>query len=130
MVLSHRDQEKEEIEKTILDNVKKLVSPYIERMKAGHLTDNQLAYMETIEANLNHIISPFLRKMTSLCSTFTPTETQVAALIKEGRTTKQIAQMLNVASGTVHAHRNSIRAKLKINNEDINLRSYLLSLEE
>ena len=130
VVLSHRDQEKEEIEKTILDNVKKLVSPYIERMKAGHLTDNQLAYMETIEANLNHIISPFLRKMTSLCSTFTPTETQVAALIKEGRTTKQIAQMLNVASGTVHAHRNSIRAKLKINNEDINLRSYLLSLEE
>jgi PAS domain S-box-containing protein len=129
VVLSHRDEEKEEAEKTILDNVRKLVFPYIERMKAGHLTDNQLAYMETIEANLDHIISPFLRKMTSLCPTFTPTETQIAALIKEGKTTKQIARMLNVATGTVHAHRNSIRAKLKINNEEVNLRSYLLSLE-
>jgi len=129
VLLSHRDQDKEELEKRILANVKKLVFPYIEKMKAGRLTDSQAAYVEIIESNLNHVISPFLQKMAAVYSHFTPTEIQVAALIKEGKTTKEIATVLNMGTGTVNTHRSGVRAKLGLRNKDVNLCSYVLSLE-
>ncbi len=130
VVLSHRDQDKEELEKRILTNVRKLVIPYLEKVRAGHLTESQMAYMDIIESNLNHIISPFLQKMAAEYSRFTPTEIQIAALIKEGKTTKEIAELLNMGTGTVHTHRNAVRAKLGLSNMDVNLRSFLLSLEQ
>ncbi len=129
VLLSHRNQDKEELEKRILTNVKKLVIPYIEKMKAGRLTDGQVAYVDIIESNLNHIISPFLQKMAAVYSHFTPTEIQVAALIKEGKTTKEVASLLNMGTGTVNTHRSGIRTKLGLRNKDVNLCSYLLSLE-
>jgi PAS domain S-box-containing protein len=129
VLLSHRDEDKEDLEKRILANVKKLVFPYVEKIKAGRLTDSQAAYVEIIESNLTHIISPFLQKMVTAHSHFTPTEIQVADLIKEGKTTKEIASLLNIGMGTVNTHRNGIRAKLGLRNKDVNLRSHLLSFE-
>jgi DNA-binding CsgD family transcriptional regulator len=129
VLLSHRDEDKEDLEKRILANVKKLVLPYVEKMKAGRLTDSQAAYVEIIESNLTHIVSPFLQKMATAYSHFTPTEIQVADLIKEGKTTKEIAGLLNIGIGTVNTHRNGIRAKLGLRNKDVNLRSHLLSFE-
>ena len=130
LALSHRDRDKEELENRILANVKKQVFPYIEKVKAGRLTESQMAYMEMIESSLNLIISPFAQKLSALYSGFTPTEIQTATLIKDGKTTKEIAELLKVSPGTVHTHRNAIRNKLKISNKDINLRSYLLSLQD
>ena len=130
LALSHRDRDKEELENSILANVKKQVFPYIDRVKAGRLTESQMAYMEMIESSLNLIISPFAQRLSALYSGFTPTEIQIAALIKDGKTTKEIAELLGVGTGTVHTHRNGIRNKLKISNKDINLRSFLLSLQE
>lgn len=130
VLLSHRDGDREDLEKSILENVKKLVLPYVEKLRAGRLNDGQAAYLDVLESNLNHLVSPFLRKMAAIYSGFTPTEVRIAALIKEGKTTKEIAAPLNVGVSTVHTHRNSIRNKLGVSNKDANLRSYLLSLEQ
>jgi PAS domain S-box-containing protein len=130
VLLSHRDRDKEDLENSILENVRKLILPYVEKLRTGRLTDGQVAYLDILESNLNHIVSPFLQKMAAVYSGFTPTEVRIAALIKEGKTTKEIAAVLNVGVSTVHTHRNSIRSKLGVSNKDINLCSYLLSLEE
>jgi DNA-binding CsgD family transcriptional regulator len=58
----------------------------------------------------------------------TPTETRVANLIRQGRTTKDIADLMGVASSTIDFHRLNIRKKLKLTNKRINLQSYLKSL--
>ncbi len=129
VLLSSKEKDREELEEAILSNVKKLVIPYIEKVKSGRLTDSQLAYMDILESNLNHLVSPFVRKMSSVYSGLTPTEIQVAALIRDGKSTKEIAQLMNVGLGTVHSHRNSIRTKLKLS-ISANLRSHLLSLDE
>ena len=52
----------------------------------------------------------------------------VDSLIREGKTTKEIAEVLNSSPGAIDFHRNNIRNKLGLKNKNANLRSYLLSL--
>ncbi len=128
VLLRQREEDKREIEEMFLSNVKDLVIPYVEKMKGSSLDVEQKACLETLEAHLNDIISPFVTKITSKYINLTPKEIQVASLIKDGKTTKEIAVLLNIAPGSVDLHRNHIRSKLGINNQNVNLRSYLLSL--
>ncbi|MCX5852646.1 MAG: LuxR C-terminal-related transcriptional regulator, partial [Deltaproteobacteria bacterium] len=46
----------------------------------------------------------------------------------DGRSTKDIAEMLNISERGIEFHRNNIRLKLGIKHRKTNLRSYLLSL--
>jgi DNA-binding CsgD family transcriptional regulator len=57
-------------------------------------------------------------------------EFEVANLIKEGKTTNEISELLNIAKSSVDTHRFHIRKKLGLNNKDINLRSYLDTFSE
>lgn len=59
---------------------------------------------------------------------FTPTEIQVANLIKEGKRTKEIASFMHISESAIDFHRHNIRKKLESVNKKINLRSYLQSL--
>jgi len=128
VLMRHMEEDKKALKDTILANIKELVFPYVERLKSGHLSDNQMAYLGILETNLSDITLPFLQKMPPGYSLFTPTEIQVANLIKSGKTSKEIAELMNVSTGTIDTHRNSIRSKLDLNNKKINLRTYLLSL--
>jgi PAS domain S-box-containing protein len=130
VLLRHRDEDKRTLESTVLANIRQLVFPYIQKLRSRSITDSQATYLNIIESNLNDVISPFLRKMTAMYSHFTPTEIQVADLIKNGRTSKEIGELLRVSAGTVHTHRNNIRKKLGLSKEKTNLRIYLLSLQD
>ena len=128
VLLKKREEDKKEIEEMFLSNVKDQVIPYIEKIKNSSLDDEQKACLETLEAHLNDIISPFLTKISAKFINLTPKEIQVASLIKDGKTTKEIAALLNISPGSVDLHRNHIRGKLGISNQNVNLHSYLLSL--
>ena len=49
-------------------------------------------------------------------------------LIKEGRTTKEIAELLGMSVAAVDFHRNNIRKKLGLRNKKANLVSHLASM--
>jgi DNA-binding CsgD family transcriptional regulator len=51
-------------------------------------------------------------------------EIQVTNLVRQGKTTKKIAELLNLATSTIDTHRNKIRKKLGIKNKKINLKTY------
>lgn len=125
---AHGDQDKEMLQNTILANIKDLVFPYLQRVRSGRLTESQTAYMDMIESSLNHVISPLMHKMKGAHSRLTPTEIEVADMIRNGKKTKEIAELLNVSAGTIEGHRNGIRKKLGLSNKKANLRSYLSSL--
>jgi len=128
VLLKKREGDKNELEEKVLSNVKNMVLPYVEKMKMTSLDATQANYMSILESNLNEIISSFLTKLTSPSLNLTPRELQVAFLIKDGKTTKEIADLMNICSGAVAFHRNHIRNKLGLNKQKINLRSHLLSL--
>ena len=54
---------------------------------------------------------------------------EVIALIKEGKTTKEIAGLLSVSLDAVSQHRYQIRRKLDLNRKKTGLRSFLSTLE-
>jgi PAS domain S-box-containing protein len=128
VLLKHRNEDKKALEDAILSNIKELVLPYLEKLRIAAITENQAMLLDIIESNLNSIISPFLQRMTSIYSGFTRTEIQIANLIRGGKTSKEIAELMNVSIGTVHAHRVNIRSKLGISNKDVNLQTYLISM--
>jgi len=107
--------------------VKKLVLPYFEKLYKSRLNDRQMVYLNIIKSNLEDIITPFIHQLSSKYSDLTPSEIQIAGLIKDGKTTKEIAELLNSSTGTIDFHRNNLRKKLDLRNTKTNLRSFLLS---
>lgn len=127
VLLKRREDDKVELEEKILFSVNKLIVPYIEEVKKGELSDRQKTVMDILSSNLEDIISPFSERISSKLSKLTPMEIQVANLVKQGRTTKQIADLLFLSPKTVDCHRENIRKKIGIKNKKINLRTHLLS---
>jgi DNA-binding CsgD family transcriptional regulator len=103
--------------------------PYIEKLNKSRLDGSQKAYVSILESNLNDIISPFPRRLSSVYLGLTPTEVEVANLVKHGQTTKEIAEVLNLSVRTVDTHRYNMRRKLGISNKKANLRTHLLSIK-
>ena len=129
VLLEHRQEDKDEFEERVVTNVEELVLPYIEALKDAGLGAKQMAYARMIESHLNDITSPYIRNLCSKHLGLTPKQIQVANLIKEGQTTREIAGLLNTSVRTVKFHREKIRAKLGLKNKKANLRFYLLSLQ-
>ena len=128
VLLKKRKADKIEIEDSVLTNVKELIEPYFSKMRKTKLDDRQNAFLDIMESNLKEIANPFTRRMSMKHLNLTPTETQIANMIKHGNTTKKIAGILNISPRTVDTHRKNIRKKIGLNQKRTNLRSYLLSL--
>ena len=127
VLLDKRDQDIKELEDKVLSNMKQLVAPFLEKLRDSGLNERQETYLEIVESNLNDIISPFARRLSSIHFGLTPTEIRVANLVKEGRTTKEIAALLHSSVRAVEFHRENLRKKLGLRERKINLRTYLLS---
>ena len=126
VLVRHREEDKKELEEKILFNVNEQIIPYLERIKVSPLNAAQKAYMDIVETNLNTIVAPFLKHLTAKHYNLTPQEIQIAELIKSGRSSKDIASILNTSSKTINFHRGNIRRKLGLANKKANLRSTLL----
>jgi PAS domain S-box-containing protein len=129
VLLKSRDEDKTELEEKVLFNVKELVEPFVEKLNNSELDGRQKAYLGVLESNLNDIVSPFSRSLSFKYLSLTPTEIQVANLIKQGKTTKEAANLLNLSSRTIESHRKNIRKKMGITDKKANLRTHLLSLQ-
>ena len=130
VLLKQREVDKTELEENVLSNVKELVGPYLEGLKKSRLNTHQRTLVGILETNLNNIISPFISKLSSKFFNLTPMEVRVANLVKEGKTNKEIADLLFLSKNTILFHRQNIRSKLGLKNRKINLRTHLLSFEE
>lgn len=129
VLLEKRDQDKTELEEKVLSNVKKLVVPYLEKLKTSRLSQRQAGYVDVLESNLNTIISPFSQSLSMKYYNLTPLEIRVADLVRQGKTTKEMAALLNSSTRTIDFHRQNIRSKLGLKNKKANLRTHLLSVK-
>jgi PAS domain S-box-containing protein len=124
VMVHQREADKKELQEKILSDVNELIIPYLEKIKIGLLNATQEAYMDIVETNLKAIlIDPFLSHMSAYH--LTPTERQIAELIKAGRSTTEIASIFKISPQGVSFHRGNIRKKLGLGREN-NLESVLL----
>ena len=126
---NRREIKKERIEREVLNNINSLILPTIHRLKNRPLSSEIKTYLEIIESNISRITDPFASILYSKRFKLTPKEVQVANFIAQGKTTKEIASILNVSTSTVDTHRNKIRDKVGLKNKDENLNAYLSMLK-
>jgi DNA-binding CsgD family transcriptional regulator len=127
-LLRIREEDREELRANVMSNVKEAVLPFLERLRNCRLDDDQKRLIDILESNLRDVVSPFIRELSSRFLNLTPAEIQVATLVREGKTTKEIAELLHLSENTILSHRYQIRGKLGLNNKRVNLRTYLRNL--
>jgi len=125
-VLTRIEEEKNEIYRDIKTNVDKVIMPILMAL-AVELPKTQSKYIEMLRTNLEEITSQFVRHLSNSYNSLTPTEITICNMIRNGMRTKEIAQIRGVSISTINRHRENIRRKLKITNDDVNLATYLQS---
>lgn len=129
VLLSKREADKYELEERVVYNTKELIVSYLNQLKQTELTTRQKTLLEILESNLNDIVSPFVRRLSLQFSNLTPSEMQIANLIKQGRSSKEIAELMHLSRRTIESHRKNIRKKLVLTNKKENLRTHLMALQ-
>jgi len=125
-VLSRIEQEKQGIYRDINMNVEKILKPILQALVL-QLPPAQKKYAEMLQTNLEEITSPFISRLSLSYHSMTPTEIAICNMIRIGMLTKEIAEMRGVSQATINRHREKIRRKLKITNQDVNLATLLQS---
>jgi PAS domain S-box-containing protein len=120
------DKNKEVFEKKIYDTTTVKILPIINDLKNNRSCQRIMADLDVLETNLNSLFSGSNHHH-EIINILTDQEMRVAALIKRGLTNQKISNLMYISEHTVKTHRKNIRKKLKINNTNINLSSYLKS---
>jgi DNA-binding CsgD family transcriptional regulator/predicted hydrocarbon binding protein len=130
VVLKQMEEKEKHDKELFLVNLKQSIIPYLNQLSETKVSLRQKILIDQLEKNINQIASPLIGKLSSKYLNLTPMEIKVAILVKDGTVNKEIAKILNVSLNTITSHRYKIRTKLKLKNQNINLRTYLLSLED
>ncbi len=125
-VLAQIEEEKQKIHRDIKMNVEKILMPILHAL-ALQLPPIQRKYVDMLQTNLEEITSPFISQLSITYHSMTPTEIAICNMIRNGMHTKEIAETRGVSEATINRHREKIRRKLKITNQDVNLATFLQS---
>lgn len=130
VLLKKSSAAQKEFEDRIVANLRTSILPFLDELELRLGNGPEGEYLKVIKNNLLEIAAPFAQKLDSKLIGLTAREIQTAAFVKQGKTNKEIAELLHVSEGTIKTYRNKIREKIGITNQKVNLRSFLLSLNE
>ncbi len=83
--------------------------------------------LDTVIENVLSLMRSHSSGMANILLSLTPTEMQIAELVRKGLTGKEIAGKLGLSPATVNTHRRNMRKRLGLNKKKINLRQFLLA---
>lgn len=126
IVLARIEHEKQEVYRDINMNVEKILLPIVQAL-ALQLSPSQKKYLDILQTNLEEITSPFINQLSRSYRSLTPMEIGICNMIRNGMQTKEIAEARGISPSTVNRHREKIRRKLNITNQDVNLAAFLQS---
>jgi len=128
-IVSQIELEKKAIQDQIRLNLELTVLPLLNRLRSsGASSKASDKYLKAVQQNLLDITSSFTRKVIEDRVRLSPRELEICNLIKNGLANKEIAALLQISLLTVERHRHNIRKKLKIDNKQINLATFLRDL--
>ncbi|MCG6535994.1 MAG: helix-turn-helix transcriptional regulator, partial [Syntrophales bacterium LBB04] len=127
-ILTRIEEEKQDIYKSMHANIEKIIMPIIHAL-ALEVPKTQRKYVDILRTNLEEITSPFISHLSHQFQALTPTEVNICNMIRNGMRTKDIAELRGVSVATVNRHREHIRRKLRITNNEVNLATYLQTIK-
>ena len=125
--LAALESEKKTIIENVNNNVTHLSVPLLRKLKRkGSPIDQR--HIELLKKNLQSLTGGFATKLSSIQPPLSGREKEICHMVKEGLSTKQIADLLHSSVRTIDNHRNHIRKKLDISGNKVDLARYLQSL--
>jgi PAS domain S-box-containing protein len=125
VLLKKREEDRNQLAEQVFANATKLVEPFFDRLYETRLTEQQQVLADILRANIRELTSPFASKYSTKMTRLTPMEIQIANLVKQGKRSKEIAEILQLSPGTIDVHRKNIRKKLDIAHLKTNLQTVL-----
>ncbi len=132
VMIKMRNSDNLEAKSLLNEELSHEVLPFLQRLKSGNQDVKQIRLVDTLEANLQRLVTSYgsPTSITSSYKNLTPKEIQVATMVREGFSTKAIASTLSLSPETISIHRKNIRKKLGLGSKGENLRSYLITFEK
>jgi DNA-binding NarL/FixJ family response regulator len=124
-MLEHRDAELRATEESLHLKIKKYILPNIDDIARCKIDGKAANYLNAIQTKLQDIVSSSSRSLFVRYQDLSPAEVRVADFLRQGMSTKDIANALGISPGSVSFHRNSIRRKLGLVKKKANLKSFL-----
>lgn len=130
VLLNNKDKDKSAARNALTHEMSREVAPFLLKLKNGVRDVKQAHLLDVLENNLQHLASTYGNADAHpfLFQRLTPVEIQVASMIKQGLSTKDVATALSLSPETVNVHRKHIRKKLGLSSKATNLRWHLTSL--
>lgn len=128
ILLRQRDMEKNELANSLTARFRGEILPYLEKLKQTSLQDKQRYYLDVLTMNLDNTFLPPAESRPLGHRPFTEMESKIVNLLKQRKTSKEIAHILRVSPGTIRTHRENIRKKLQITNSKKSLYKTIISL--
>ena len=131
VLLEQREQDRVELEERIVRNVELLIQPTLDRLSHSLSHRPERMDVDALRANLREIVGPFGERLSSAKNTLQPLtrrEVEVADLVRLGRTTDEIAEILHVSRSVVSFHRANLRRKMGLPKRGPRLSTHLADL--
>ena len=87
----------------------KEIEPYLENQKHTRLLEVQKHYLDIITLNLENIFIPASQSRSFSHKPFAETEIKIVNLMKEQKSSKEIAAILQVSTGAIRTRRENIK---------------------
>jgi PAS domain S-box-containing protein len=127
VMLDQHVRTKASVEEQIAIKLQELVNPYLALIRQSSLTEKQAEILQIISAHIDSITQQFSPQAREIMLKLSPRESVIIDLVRLGKTSKEIAEILHIGVRTVETYRNNLRKKLGINKKKISLRTYLIT---
>ncbi|HPN32470.1 MAG TPA: transporter substrate-binding domain-containing protein [bacterium] len=123
-VINEAQEKKKQTEQAIIENINQTILPILKKIESHN--DNSIKiYSKIVQENLYNIFSSFGIKIKQMNYELSSREIEICNLIKNGLINKEIAELLNISYRSVEKHRENIRKKLNLTNQNIDIKQYL-----
>ena len=123
-VLAQIEEDKRDVHNSITANVDRILMPVLRALE-NELPAQQKKYVKLLENHLDDLTSPFVNELSKAFARLSPVEIEICKMIRDGLSTKDIAQLRHVAPATIAKQRERIREKLQITSTRTNLATHL-----
>ncbi len=129
VLLRQGDKAERRVAQVVMSNMSTLIEPLIERLMQKSVGTEILAELLLLASRLRSITSPFINTLSIADRGLTHREQEIASLIREGKSSKDIAKLLFISMKTVDYHRANLRRKLGLNGPNQRLQEYLSEVD-